>query len=152
MPQHRRRPGTPLIRTEQVDGAKGEGRIFRHLWEALKAYDEKELDLLRKLEAFPREVKLAADMLAPHRLTSRLGYAYRRFNGQLGMVWIDDRPDGDADDGDVAAAAVGYVMGTKAGRQRFEQISGTYRACAASASITAGASPAAPCSRIASTG
>jgi outer membrane receptor protein involved in Fe transport len=32
--------------------------------------------------------------LAPHRLTSRLGYAYRRFNGQLGMVWIDDRPDG----------------------------------------------------------
>ncbi len=32
--------------------------------------------------------------LAPHRLTSRLGYAYRRFNGSLGMVWIDDRPDG----------------------------------------------------------
>jgi outer membrane receptor protein involved in Fe transport len=32
--------------------------------------------------------------LAPHRLTSRLGYNYRRFNGSLGMVWIDDRPDG----------------------------------------------------------
>lgn len=32
--------------------------------------------------------------LAPHRLTSRLGYAYRKFNGSLGMVWIDDRPDG----------------------------------------------------------
>jgi TonB-dependent receptor len=32
--------------------------------------------------------------MAPHRLTSRLGYAYRRFNGSLGMVWIDDRPDG----------------------------------------------------------
>lgn len=32
--------------------------------------------------------------LAPHRLTSRLGYAYRRFNGSMGMVWIDDRPDG----------------------------------------------------------
>ncbi len=32
--------------------------------------------------------------LAPHRLTSRLAYAYRRFNGSLGMVWIDDRPDG----------------------------------------------------------
>jgi TonB-dependent receptor len=32
--------------------------------------------------------------MAPHRLTSRLGYAYRRFNGALGMVWIDDRPDG----------------------------------------------------------
>jgi len=32
--------------------------------------------------------------MAPHRITSRLGYAYRRFNGSLGMVWIDDRPDG----------------------------------------------------------
>jgi outer membrane receptor protein involved in Fe transport len=32
--------------------------------------------------------------MAPHRVTSRLGYAYRRFNGSLGMVWIDDRPDG----------------------------------------------------------
>jgi outer membrane receptor protein involved in Fe transport len=32
--------------------------------------------------------------LAPHRITSRLGYAYRRFNGSIGMVWIDDRPDG----------------------------------------------------------
>jgi outer membrane receptor protein involved in Fe transport len=32
--------------------------------------------------------------LAPHRLTSRLGYAYRKFNGSLGMVWIDQRPDG----------------------------------------------------------
>jgi outer membrane receptor protein involved in Fe transport len=27
-------------------------------------------------------------------VTSRLGYNYRRFNGSLGMVWIDDRPDG----------------------------------------------------------
>jgi DNA-directed RNA polymerase subunit beta' len=26
--------------TEHVDGAKGEGRVFRHLWEALRAYDE----------------------------------------------------------------------------------------------------------------
>ncbi len=32
--------------------------------------------------------------LAPHRLTSRLGYNYRRFNGSLGMVWRDDSPDG----------------------------------------------------------
>jgi len=32
--------------------------------------------------------------LAPHRITSRLGYAYRKFNGQIGMVWIDDIPDG----------------------------------------------------------
>ncbi len=32
--------------------------------------------------------------LAPHRISSRLGYAYRRFNGSLGMVWTDVRPDG----------------------------------------------------------
>ncbi len=32
--------------------------------------------------------------LAPHRVTTRLGYAYRRFNGSLGMVWIDESPDG----------------------------------------------------------
>ena len=44
--------------------------------------------------------------------------------------------------GYVAAAAVGYVLGTKAGRRRFEQISGTYRAVtgspAAKAVIEAG--------------
>jgi outer membrane receptor protein involved in Fe transport len=32
--------------------------------------------------------------LAPHRLTSRLGYSYKRFNGSLGMVWRDAAPDG----------------------------------------------------------
>jgi len=32
--------------------------------------------------------------LAQHRLTSRLGYAYGRFNGSLGMVWRGDSPDG----------------------------------------------------------
>jgi len=32
--------------------------------------------------------------LAPHRLTSRLGYAYRKFNGSLGMVYRDRSPDG----------------------------------------------------------
>ncbi len=31
--------------TEYVEGAKGEGRIFRHNWEALQAYDEGQLDL-----------------------------------------------------------------------------------------------------------
>jgi outer membrane receptor protein involved in Fe transport len=31
--------------------------------------------------------------LAPHRATSRLGYAYRKFNGSLGMVWRDNSPD-----------------------------------------------------------
>jgi hypothetical protein len=42
----------------------------------------------------------------------------------------------------VAVMAVGYVLGTKAGRRRYEQISGTYRAVtespAAKAVITAG--------------
>ncbi len=44
--------------------------------------------------------------------------------------------------GYVAVLAVGYVMGTKAGRQRYEQIAGTYRAVtgspAAKAVIDAG--------------
>ncbi len=31
--------------TEHVEGAKGEGRVFRHLWEALRAYDEGSLEL-----------------------------------------------------------------------------------------------------------
>ena len=31
--------------TEQVAGAAGEGRVFRHLWEALRAYDEGALSL-----------------------------------------------------------------------------------------------------------
>ena len=32
--------------------------------------------------------------VAPHRLTSRLGYAYKRFNGSLGIIWADDKPQG----------------------------------------------------------
>jgi iron complex outermembrane recepter protein len=32
--------------------------------------------------------------LAPHRLSSRLGYAYRKFNGSIGMLWRDNSPDG----------------------------------------------------------
>ncbi|MFP5487169.1 MAG: DNA-directed RNA polymerase subunit beta', partial [Acidimicrobiia bacterium] len=31
--------------TEHVEGAKGEGRVFRHLWEAIRAYDEGALEL-----------------------------------------------------------------------------------------------------------
>ena len=32
--------------------------------------------------------------LSPHRFTSRLGYALKKFNGSIGMVWRDDSPDG----------------------------------------------------------
>jgi iron complex outermembrane receptor protein len=31
--------------------------------------------------------------LAPHRVSSRLGYAYKRFNGTIGMIWVDDKPE-----------------------------------------------------------
>jgi len=37
--------------------------------------------------------------IAPHRWTSRLGYAYKRFNGSLNMIWIDDRPSDQANYG-----------------------------------------------------
>ena len=32
--------------------------------------------------------------LSPHRFTTRLGYAYRKFNGSIGMVYRDRSPDG----------------------------------------------------------
>ena len=32
--------------------------------------------------------------LAPHRVSGRLGYSYRRFNGSFGVIWASDRPDG----------------------------------------------------------
>jgi hypothetical protein len=31
--------------------------------------------------------------LAPYRVSSRLGYAYKKFNGSVGMVWRPDTPD-----------------------------------------------------------
>jgi len=40
--------------TEGIEGAKGEGRVFRHLWEVLKAYDEGSLDLHARIEVRPR--------------------------------------------------------------------------------------------------
>ena len=39
--------------TEAVDGGKGEGRTFRHLWEALRAYDEGTLELHAKINMRP---------------------------------------------------------------------------------------------------
>ena len=32
--------------------------------------------------------------MAPHRVSGRLGYAYKKFNGSLGGVFTDERPDG----------------------------------------------------------
>lgn len=31
--------------------------------------------------------------LAPHRVATRLGYAYRRFNGTFAMIWTDAKPE-----------------------------------------------------------
>jgi DNA-directed RNA polymerase subunit beta' len=39
--------------TEHVEGAKGEGRVFRHLWEALRANDEGSLDLHASIKFRP---------------------------------------------------------------------------------------------------
>ena len=39
--------------TEQVPGVAGEGRVFRHLWEALRAYDEGTLALHAKITMCP---------------------------------------------------------------------------------------------------
>ncbi len=40
--------------TESIEGAEGEGRVFRHLWEVLKAYDEGTLDLHAAIQVRPR--------------------------------------------------------------------------------------------------
>ena len=39
--------------TESVEGGKGEGRVFRHLWEAIRAYDEGGLELHAKITMRP---------------------------------------------------------------------------------------------------
>ena len=31
--------------------------------------------------------------LAPHRVSGRFGYAYRRFSGTVGFIWADDKPE-----------------------------------------------------------
>jgi arginyl-tRNA synthetase len=57
---------------------------------------EKELDLLRKLEGFPREVKLAAEMLAPHRLTAyvrEIGQALHQFYEECPALKESTPPD-----------------------------------------------------------
>ena len=52
--------------TEQVDGSKGEGRVFRHLWEAIRAYDEGALELHASINLRPPRIE-------PH--TTTLGRA-----------------------------------------------------------------------------
>jgi DNA-directed RNA polymerase subunit beta' len=47
--------------TEAVDGGKGEGRTFRHLWEALRAYDEGTLDLHAKITMRPPGTRAVRD-------------------------------------------------------------------------------------------
>ena len=37
--------------------------------------------------------------MAPHRVTSRLGYAYGRFNGSFGLIWVDNKPNDSANYG-----------------------------------------------------
>jgi hypothetical protein len=31
--------------------------------------------------------------MTPHRASGRLGYSYRRFNGSIGVIWADSRPE-----------------------------------------------------------
>jgi DNA-directed RNA polymerase subunit beta' len=70
--------------TEQVDGAKGEGRVFRHLWEAIRAYDEGALDLhatvkLRPPRTEPHETTLGRALFQealPADYADRFGYVH----------------------------------------------------------------------------
>ncbi len=56
--------------TENTPGAKGEGRAFKHVWEAMQAYDMKDLDLHAEITLRdPRFVTSAPD--AEHRTYSK---------------------------------------------------------------------------------
>ncbi|MBI4623222.1 MAG: TonB-dependent receptor [Verrucomicrobia bacterium] len=48
--------------------------------------------------------------IAPHRVTSRLGYNYKRFNGSLSMIWIDDRPSDQANYGRIWGAMTKFDL------------------------------------------
>jgi len=68
--------------TEAVDGGKGEGRTFRHLWEALRAYDEGTLELHAKIhmrppgrEPFPTTVgRVLFEEALPEDYTEQFGH------------------------------------------------------------------------------
>ena len=51
--------------TEQVEGAKGEGRVFRHLWEAIRAYDEGALELHASILLRPPRARRPRDHARP---------------------------------------------------------------------------------------
>ena len=57
--------------TEQVDGAKGEGRVFRHLWEAMRAYDEGALELHAPINLRPPRRRAAHDHASAGRCSRR---------------------------------------------------------------------------------
>ena len=57
--------------TEQVDGAKGEGRVFRHLWEAIRAYDEGALELHATIDLRPPRAERAHDHASVGRCSRR---------------------------------------------------------------------------------
>jgi DNA-directed RNA polymerase subunit beta' len=70
--------------TEHVEGAKGEGRVFRHLWEAVRAYDEGTLELhatikLRPPHTAPHETTLGRALFQealPADYADRFGYVH----------------------------------------------------------------------------
>jgi DNA-directed RNA polymerase subunit beta' len=43
--------------TEHVEGGKGEGRVFRHLWEAIRAYEEGALELHATIKLRPPKIE-----------------------------------------------------------------------------------------------
>ncbi|MGB7878868.1 MAG: DNA-directed RNA polymerase subunit beta', partial [Ilumatobacteraceae bacterium] len=68
--------------TEAVEGGKGEGRVFRHLWEALSAYDEGTLELHAKItmrppgrEPFPTTIgRVLFEEALPEDYTEQFGH------------------------------------------------------------------------------
>ena len=64
--------------TEEVAGAAGEGRVFRHLWEALRAYDEGALSLHARITMRPPGSRAVRDDGRPSPVRGRPARRLRR--------------------------------------------------------------------------
>jgi DNA-directed RNA polymerase subunit beta' len=78
--------------TEAVDGGKGEGRTFRHIWEPLRAYDEGTLELHAKITMRPARQGAVHDH---GRSPALRGGAARRLHRQLRSLRRDGQEEGD---------------------------------------------------------
>ena len=72
--------------TEQVAGAKGEGRVFRHLWEAIRAYEEGALELHASIDLRPPRIERHTTTLGRALFQEALPADYAERFGYIGAT------------------------------------------------------------------